>query len=347
MAVGAVVFLHTAAAVVAVDVTAGGKQQTKPDWEYEYDLVGDVQVPRYGDKDKEKEKADAETGTRRSGAILGASPLTSSSQLFPRGETVHYVIDSSLGYSDSRVAAAVRHWEGRTCFRFQQCRSDSGCPRPYLRFVSGKGCSSPVGQTRYRVNQITLGRGCGTGAAIHEVGHSLGLSHEQSRKDRDSFVRVDFSQVQRGMENNFEKNSAGHDLGEYDYGSIMHYGPDGFATGYRPTIVAPRSIGQRNGLSSGDVAAIEFLYNKCSATFSAPRCMASVTTQQIPTLAVGSAWDVDFSVVYDPSRSVQVTFGETTVPSSAVQRSAGSGATLRDMGVVKTRITPTRSMRGR
>jgi hypothetical protein len=92
----------------------------------------------------------------------------------------------------------------------------------------------------------------------------LGLWHEQSREDRDQFVTIQLHNVTPGMEHNFAQHiSDGDDLGPYDYGSIMHYGPLAFSQNGQPTIV-PRdpnvTIGQREVLSDHDVRTIQALY---------------------------------------------------------------------------------------
>lgn len=46
--------------------------------------------------------------------------------------------------------------------------------------------------------QVSLGNGCGTvGVAIHEVMHALGFFHEQSRRDRDKYITVNFNNINR------------------------------------------------------------------------------------------------------------------------------------------------------
>jgi hypothetical protein len=65
------------------------------------------------------------------------------------------------------------------------------------------------------------------------------------------------------MEHNFDQHIVdGDDIGPYDYGSIMHYPATAFSRNGQPTIVAKNGapIGQREGLSAGDIAAMQALY---------------------------------------------------------------------------------------
>lgn len=60
---------------------------------------------------------------------------------------------------------------------------------------------------------------------VHEMGHLLGLLHEQSRADRDANVIIQWNDITSEMKNNFDKSKSTQWLGPYDLSSIMHYIP--------------------------------------------------------------------------------------------------------------------------
>ena len=106
-----------------------------------------------------------------------------------------------------------------------------------------------------------------TGIIAHEFMHALGFFHEQSRPDRDDYIKVNFENIAPQNVNNFIKYSNlitdTLDL-PYDYGSVMHYGPKSFSINGEPTIVAldnTSEIGQRKQLSQIDIAEIRKHYN--------------------------------------------------------------------------------------
>ncbi|CAF1094502.1 unnamed protein product [Rotaria sordida] len=145
----------------------------------------------------------------------------------------------------------------------------------YITITNGYGCSSYVGQNA-GINMVRTVNfqhpGClYEGIIMHELLHVLGFYHEQSRPDRDSYVTINFANIQLGMEHNFVKynnSEVNTQSTPYDYGSIMHYETTAFSANGLPTIVPiqPNTIiGQRVNLSSIDIQEVRLFYN-CTAS---------------------------------------------------------------------------------
>ena len=136
---------------------------------------------------------------------------------------------------------------------------DTNTP-PDVCMVNGIGAPSSTGYYK-----IFLGTECSHGNIMHEILHAAGMHHQQNAYYRDSYINVNFENIDPRRASQFDKLN-GHGCEEvYDYGSIMHYRETAFLKeGLPPDAKAidcrGHICGQRDGLSAWDQIEIYLYY---------------------------------------------------------------------------------------
>ena len=139
-----------------------------------------------------------------------------------------------------------------------------------LSLPPGNSCYSYIGDIHRGSQAIQGGSDCPVASLMHEMGHAVGLYHEQSRYDRDTFISFFLDNVIDGQESQFAQQVGNaQDIGGYDYGSIMHYYPYAFSRNgglVMESIPAGIEFGEATTYSAGDIDTIERIYGAAPKT---------------------------------------------------------------------------------
>ncbi|XP_076011938.1 high choriolytic enzyme 1-like [Genypterus blacodes] len=176
---------------------------------------------------------------------------------------IPFTVSSEFSSSErQKIDSAMQSFHRSTCIRFVPRQNQND----YISVENWDGCFSSLGMVGGRQVLSLKRRGCMYHGIIqHEINHALGFQHEQTRSDRDQYVRINWGNINPQMAYNFHKHRTNNLNTPYDYSSIMHYGRTAFSIQYGQDSITPIpdpnvQIGQRKGMSRMDITRINRLY---------------------------------------------------------------------------------------
>ncbi len=176
---------------------------------------------------------------------------------------IPFAIDANVP-DTKRILTAIKHIETKTGVKFI---SYEGHKDGILFQKGSEHCLSALGR-RGGLQPIKISDKCTWNEITHEIMHSLGFIHEQSRPDRNKYVEVLWQNIEDKYLSQFEMMpyefmGPSKDF-DFDYESIMLYGTEFFVK--EPTLQNMTSLTgsqinpSQNGLSLSDIKRVKKLY---------------------------------------------------------------------------------------
>jgi hypothetical protein len=177
---------------------------------------------------------------------------------------IPYMIESGTG-DLSNLNAAIAQFNGTfSNIQFVAYTTQTDFVNFYFDPNNYSGeCEATVGRAGGE-QQVGGSGSCTLPTILHEMGHTVGLWHEQSRPDRDTYVSVNYSNLIKGSISNFNQiYDNAQETTLFDYASVMEYPAFSFSRNGGPaieSIPAGIPLSNQTGYSTADIDGIERLY---------------------------------------------------------------------------------------
>lgn len=194
--------------------------------------------------------------------------LSESKYKWKDGIVYYTIAPGTTSATQKMIYRAINTWEANTIMKFV-IKSDQN---DYVEFYNGSGCWSYLGKIGGKQLISIDASWATTGNVIHEIGHAVGLLHEQSRRDRDEYINVHYDNIKSDVRSNYDITNLGHHILRpaqgtgLDFTSIMMYSSWGGSNAINPlNPVMTKKDGstwdaQRNSLTMSDISTVAIIY---------------------------------------------------------------------------------------
>lgn len=144
---------------------------------------------------------------------------------------VAYEFDPNVSVANrDAMLGAMAVWEGIANITFVPRTNHFN----YIHIQDADANNSHVGMQPFSGQVVNINNwNSNDRTMVHELGHALGLWHEQMRSDRDLYVQIEWDNILPGYESNFWMYPGipwpSDEYGPYDFASIMQYGACAFS----------------------------------------------------------------------------------------------------------------------
>lgn len=163
---------------------------------------------------------------------IGINPMKFPQKLW-ENRTVPFSISKEYNFDErALIERSLITISSLTCINFKE-HNISETNFIHFKPPEGKsgGCWSYVGKTGgeqivslQKKDKKSAHCFSSEGRIIHEILHAIGIYHEQSRPDRDKYIKIHWDNIIPKYKKNFKLVTKGKYSFDYDYNSVMHYG---------------------------------------------------------------------------------------------------------------------------